>query len=386
MSNSRKSEPSALQAGLGHLAASLAAFGAIGTGGALAAVALGDPGDASPRVEVALFETPHTEAVYLKSRSDGGGLINHAEEPTLGVEYDPEADAAAPVNVTITDLADAAPTQTRITLPKAPLLGFFEKTAAGDLPRIASDGRTPAEAYARPFAGGTAPRISLVVGGLGLNATHTLAAINELPAEVTLSFVPYSSNLQTWINRARAAGHEVLLEVPMEPYDYPNVDTGPQTLLTSVSADENLRRLNILLGKATGYFGVTNYQGAKFATDGRAASPVLKALKARGLVFVHDGGTVRSDLPATAEAAGLPFESADRILDADPSADSIDRQLLELEALALQNGSALGVGFAYPVTIEQLRLWAFGLKAKGYDLVPASHAVGVTAITPDKGA
>ena len=93
---------------------------------------------------------------------------------------------------------------------------------------------------------------------------------------VTLSFVPYATDLQGWINKARAAGHEVLLELPMEAYDYPNVDTGPQTLITSAKPEENLRRLNILLGKTTGYFGVTNYQGAKFATDAAAATPVMK--------------------------------------------------------------------------------------------------------------
>jgi uncharacterized protein len=199
---------------------------------------------------------------------------------------------------------------------------------------------------------------------------------------VTLSFVPYAIDLQTWINRARAAGHEVMLELPMEAYDYPNVDGGPQTLLTSVKPEENLRRLSLLMGKASGYFGVTNYQGAKFATDGRAASPVLKALKDRGLVFMHDGAAARSALPEAAKTAGLQFSTADRIVDAELSADAIDRELLQLEALAIQNGKAVGVGYAYPVTIEQFRLWTEGLKAKGYQLAPASSAAGVTARAP----
>jgi polysaccharide deacetylase 2 family uncharacterized protein YibQ len=171
----------------------------------------------------------------------------------------------------------------------------------------------------------------------------------------------------------------VLLELPMEAYDYPNVDTGPHTLLTSSKPEENLRRLNLLMGKASGYYGVTNYQGAKFATDARAAQPVLKALKDRGLVFMHDGSANRSVLPETAAGAGLTFSVADRIVDAEPSADAIDRELLQIEALAEQNGKAVGVGYAYPVTIEQFRIWAAGLKAKGYQLAPASSAAGVLA-------
>ena len=165
----------------------------------------------------------------------------------------------------------------------------------------------------------------------------------------------------------------------MEAYDYPNVDSGPQTLLTSAKPEENLRRLNILMGKATGYFGVTNYQGARFATDAAAATPVMKVLKDRGLVFLHDGAAARSVLPQAANQTGLDFTVADRIVDAELSADAIDRELLALEALAIQNGKAIGVGFAYPVTIEQFRLWAEGLKAKGYQLAPASASAGVTA-------
>ncbi|MBI1339836.1 divergent polysaccharide deacetylase family protein [bacterium] len=380
MPASRKTDPSALQTGLGHFALSILTFGVAASALGGAAAALGDASDAAPVVEYALFDHKDAAAPYLKARTDAGALVNHAAEPSLGVDYDPDADAGArPVTITITDLEQGS--LAPAALPRAPILGFFERTPSGDLPRIAADGSTPAQAYARPFVSSGQPRVSLIIGGLGLNATHTLAAINELPPEVTLSFVPYSNNLQTWINRARAAGHEVLLELPMEPYDYPNVDTGPQTLLTSASTGENLRRLNLLLGKATGYFGVTNYQGAKFATDERAAAPIMKSLNERGLVFVHDGAAARSSLPEAAESAGLSFAAADRIIDAEASADAIDRQLLELEALALQNGSAVGVGFAYPVTVEQLQQWAAGLKTKGYELAPASQAVGVTALS-----
>jgi polysaccharide deacetylase 2 family uncharacterized protein YibQ len=152
--------------------------------------------------------------------------------------------------------------------------------------------------------------------------------------------------------------------------------------MTTAKPEENLRRLSMLMGKASGYFGVTNYQGAKFATDGRAAAPVLKALKDRGLVFLHDGAAARSALPQAAQETGLNFSVADRIVDAEPSADSIDRELLQLEALAIQNGKAVGVGYAYPVTIEQFRLWTQTLKAKGYQLAPASAAAGVTARAP----
>ena len=384
MSASRTADGSVLRTGLSQFALSIAAFGTLAAGAVGAAFFFGDDDAGGPRIELALYSEQNGPPPLLKNRSSLDALdVNAAGEPSLaGVEYDesiPEGGGDGEAGMTVTEISTNsvnAPT----ALARAPIAGFYERTANGDLPKIGSDGRTPAEAYARPFAAiaGT-PRISLIVGGLGMTQKHTLAAINELPPEVTLSFVPYANDLQGWINKARAAGHEVLLELPMEAYDYPNVDSGPHTLLTSARAEENLRRLSILMGKATGYFGVTNYQGARFATDAAAATPVMKVLKDRGLVFLHDGAAARSVLPQAANQTGLDFTVADRIVDAELSADAIDRELLALEALAIQNGKAIGVGFAYPVTIEQFRLWAEGLKAKGYQLAPASASAGVTA-------
>lgn len=384
MSASRTADGSVLRTGLSQFALSIAAFGTLAAGAVGAAFFFGDDDAGGPRIELALYSEQNGPPPLLKNRSSLDALdVNAAAEPSLtGVEYDEtisESGGDGEAGMTVTEISTNsvnAPT----ALARAPIAGFYERTATGDLPKIGADGRTPAEAYARPFTAiaGT-PRVSLIVGGLGMTQKHTLAAINELPPEVTLSFVPYATDLQGWINKARAAGHEVLLELPMEAYDYPNVDSGPHTLLTSAKPEENLRRLSILMGKATGYFGVTNYQGARFATDAAAATPVMKALKERGLIFLHDGAAARSVLPQAANQTGLDFTVADRIVDAELSADAIDRELLALEALAIQNGKAIGVGFAYPVTIEQFRLWAEGLKAKGYQLAPASASAGVTA-------
>ncbi len=243
----------------------------------------------------------------------------------------------------------------------------------GVLPVIAADGRRPADVYARPFnLPAKSPTIALIVGGLGLKEASTLAAINDLPPEVTLSFVPYTRDLQGWINRARAAGHEVMLELPMEPFDYPQNDPGPQTLLATVSAAENTRRLEWLLSRAWGYFAVTNYMGSKFTASETALAPVLRALRQRGVDFIYDGEARRSSLSSVADAEHLRWTTADRIIDTEPSSTAIDEQLLHLEAIAIQNGTALGAGFSWPITMERLKHWTDTVSSKGYVLAPAS--------------
>ena len=119
------------------------------------------------------------------------------------------------------------------------------------IPKIGADGARPAEIYARPVKpqAGRAdqPRIAIVIDGLGIGANGTTEALAKLPAPVTFAFAPYGTDLERWVARARGEGHEVLLQVGMEPFDYPDNDPGPQTLLTSLTAEQNIDRLHWFL-------------------------------------------------------------------------------------------------------------------------------------------
>lgn len=261
-------------------------------------------------------------------------------------------------------------------LQRAPLEGLHEPGPGGLLPVISANGTRPSRAYARPFHGDpSTPTIAIVVGGMGMNRAVTEAAIRDLPPEVALSFAIYAPNLQDWIDQARAAGHEVLIEAPMEPFDYPNSDSGPHTLLADGAADENGRRLAWILSRATGYFGVTNYLGARFSSSEPAMTGLMSNLEERGLAFLHDGAGRRSTIHAAGRNADIAYAVSDRILDDNPTPGSIDNELLALEALALQNGSSLGSGFSYPATVDQIALWADGLDTRGYQLAPPSAVI-----------
>jgi polysaccharide deacetylase 2 family uncharacterized protein YibQ len=358
---------------------------------------------AGPVQIVGLFPDEPTQPLHLKDRlsetDDGHGVQEASHEPTdahgpnLGIA-DPDGHLPEAYTHSATDpVPDAEPhdddadepeRMIRVGgvsgLPKAPLPGMTERSTQGSLPVIAADGRKSFDVYKRPFSNPAGrPTISVVVGGLGLNRRVTQQAIDELPPEITLSFVPYTNDLQSWVDKARASGHEVMIELPMEPYDYPNNDTGPYTLLTTAKASENLRRTEWLLSRAVGYFGVTNYQGAKYATDSRAISPVFEELNQRGLAFIHDGSAPRSVFETVAKSYELPFAEAARVIDSEPTGAAIDEKLLHLEAISLQRGHALGTGFGFPVTIDQLRDWSGTLESKGYLLAPASSLPRATS-------
>jgi polysaccharide deacetylase 2 family uncharacterized protein YibQ len=267
-----------------------------------------------------------------------------------------------------------------ITLMQVPVAELVEDSQYGPLPKVAPDGRRPIDVYARPSryavkAAGQPPRIALLINGMGLSDGVTAEAIKGLPAPVSVAYGAYGRNLQDWVTKTRAAGHEVLLQIPLEPQDYPANDPGPHTLLTSLPPEENMKRLQWLMSRFTGYVGVTNQMGAKFETTQDAFLPVLEEVKARGLLFVDDGTTQNSAGGQIAGTIGLDYAAADVDIDAVPSPDSISKALAHLEALAKERGSAIGVASAKSATIKQLAQWAGQLQGKGFVLIPVSAAV-----------
>ncbi len=332
---------------------------------------LGDPRAGAPSARVALEReapTPAPTPTGLEAFSMEGGLY-----ADLTGDGAPDPALLGEAVITLPDGATVSGEGAPVTAPRvaaqpllaAPIAGLHQPGPDGPLPRIAPDGRVPAQAYARPFRSNGKPRVALIVGGLGLNAATTRAAIERLPPEVTLSFVPYAEGLQGWIDLARAHGHEVMIEIPMEPTGYPANDPGPYTLLASAEPAEVEAKMNWLLSRATGYFGVTNYLGDRFLTSDAGMTAFTGVLRQRGIAFLDDGSMSRSR-GAWARA------SANRIIDEQQSPAAIVGQLNALEALAKSRGQALGSGFSYPVTVEAVARWTAGLDARGLQLAPAS--------------
>ena len=217
-----------------------------------------------------------------------------------------------------------------------------------------------------------APRVVIVVGGLGVSTAATDDAIAKLPAAVTFAFAPYGPEVDRAATRARTDGHEVLLQLPMEPFEYPDNDPGPQTMLMSLSADQNIDRLHWLMSRFQGYVGVVNFMGARFTSSEPALSPVLREVGKRGLIYVDDGSSPRSLAGQITNANNLPFAKADIVLDSVPTPANIDRALTRLEALARERGVAVGTATASPASIDRIAQWAKALEGRGMSLVPIS--------------
>ena len=261
-------------------------------------------------------------------------------------------------------------------LVTTPVTRVTENGKFGPLPRVGLDGARPMEVYARPVPKRppATPRVVIVVGGIGLSQTGTQEALRLLPPDVTLAFAPYGSSLDRWMQRARQDGHEILLQLPMEPFDFPDNDPGPHTLLTSLAPEQNLERMRWILSRMTNYVGVIGYQGARFAGDEAKLAPVFRELAARGVMYLDDGSSDRSAADAAARTAKLPFAKADLVLDAVANETAIQQRLTQLETLARARGLAIGTASALPVSVRTIGDWAKTLDGRGLVIVPASVA------------
>jgi polysaccharide deacetylase 2 family uncharacterized protein YibQ len=214
------------------------------------------------------------------------------------------------------------------------------------------------------------PVVAIVVGGLGVGAAKTTDAIMKLPPAVTLAFTPYGSDPTKLAERARVQGHEILLQIPMEPFDYPDNDPGPQTLLTSLAAEQNLDRLDWHLSRFQGYVGVANFMGGRFVVNDTSMQPIIREAAKRGLGYFDDGSAPQSVAAALASGQAMPFARADLSIDAVPTAVEIDRALARLEELAKERGTAVGVASALPISIERIGAWIKTLQSHGILLAP----------------
>lgn len=315
-----------------------------------------------------------TEVVKPALDALGNPINTSSSPPSLSVVTSGQGvSTSGPRTITI----DGAPIDgSSSALVPAPISGLTQMSPYGRIPAISSTGMTPLSAYKRPTTviAGKRP-VSVIIGGLGVNRSLTTKAINELPADVTLAFAAHAPGLQNWINQARAKGHEVLIELPMESVDFNPAEPGADRALKANNTSANIRNLDWMLSRAQGYFGVTNYNGDLFLTRADIAAPIMDKLAKSGLSFVFDGSVSAPSLSALSTSARLPFARGYNLIDPQQDAALIRSELSRLTAQAQNSGGTIGVGFAYPETITAVKSWATGLSSQGLVLAPASSAL-----------
>ncbi len=244
----------------------------------------------------------------------------------------------------------------------------------GELPRVGPGGLSPMRVYAAPFdRSSTRARVAVLLGGIGMSESDSEEAVRTLPGAISLAVSPYAFRPERLLAEARAAGHELLLALPLEPADYPLDDPGNRALLTGNLAALNHQRLEWALTRFTGYVGATGalngMRGERFAAVPELMDPVLQRLARRGLLYIDPR-------PGAAHPPFVVGRSVDVVIDEPAVRTEIEAKLARLEQVARDHGSALGlVGLPRPVALGRLAAWAATLPARGLVLAPVSAVV-----------
>lgn len=261
-------------------------------------------------------------------------------------------------------------------LPRAPFADISRTSPYGPIPTISPTGNKAVTAYARSFSPTPGKsQVAIIIGGLGIDRNLTRRIINELPPEVTLSFAAHTNGLQTWVHQARERGHEVIIEIPMEGFNFNAAEPGAgRALKVDTPPSTNIRNLDWLMSRAQGYFAVTNYNGGRLIESQSALLPILQHLTNSGVGFIYDGSNNDGTLATTAVTSGMRYQKAFAIIDEQSDVGLIQANLANLESAS--TGSAqIGVGFALPETFMAVKNWVGSLDMKGMELAPASYVL-----------
>ncbi|MEM8650439.1 MAG: divergent polysaccharide deacetylase family protein [Pseudomonadota bacterium] len=327
------------------------------------------------KVEVVVRETikeePEEETANLDDETQEAGLVEVTPEENV--------QPLQPVIPKIIQVEEPKPIRRQEQqLAHLPDPELTERGSSGVIPKKSREGARAMDVYSRePETTGNfgVARVVIVIGGLGISQTSTQAAIEQLPGGVTLAFAPYGNSLNRWMQNARKAGHELLLQVPMEPVDYPTNNPGPHTLKADAVLSENLANLHWSMSRISNYVGVMNYLGGKMLRQPASLTPVFSEIADRGLLFFEDG-TVKNSLgEGVAVKALLPYARGNILLDNIRSRAAIAEKLDKLASEAKRTGLAIGVGNAFPDTISLVAQFARQAKELGIEITPVSAVV-----------
>lgn len=260
-------------------------------------------------------------------------------------------------------------------LAAAPLDAITEQTDKGLVPNKGHDGTVAWQYYARPYTPvESRPVVAILITNLGLSKPLTEEAL-KLPHNVTLSFSPYASDAKVWAKKARGEGFESLVDLPMEPSNFPISDPGPNGILSSLDGAEISSRLHWIMSRYPGFVGLLGTADEKLTASLPAMRPLLTELTARGVVLIYKKSPQNAELATLIKTQNLTAVGADMVIDEDLAPAAIMQQLDALAELAKTQGYAIGIAHSYPPTVRAITMWNEDLAKKGVDIAPVSAVV-----------
>lgn len=218
-------------------------------------------------------------------------------------------------------------------------------------------------------------KIAIIIDDVGYDR-HIIEKFLGLDTVLTFSILPYSPFEKSIAEAASTKGFEVMLHLPMEPNEYPEVNPGPGALLTAMSPDTLISQLNTDLNKVPLIKGVNNHMGSKMTTVSTQLYQIFSILKQKNLFFIDSRTTPDTICRPSARMFHIRFAQRNVFIDHIQKPDFMRKQLNRLLQIANDHGEAIGIGHPHEITYDVLKSMLPILKKKA-TFVPASQVVHI---------
>ncbi len=220
----------------------------------------------------------------------------------------------------------------------------------------------------------TIPRIAIVIDDMGweLPIARDLLALDHPLTFAVLPQAPYQLKIA---QAAQQYKRELLLHLPMEPHGYPQVNPGPNALLSHMDSHQLVKLVRTALQALPQVVGVNNHMGSSLTENSQAMRVVMRELKRHNLFFLDSRTSADSRAYQIAREMGIPTAKRHVFLDNNVQQAHISAQLQRLAKMASEQGAAIGIGHPYPETLRALKQTLPLIRQAGVRIVPISRLV-----------
>ncbi len=222
---------------------------------------------------------------------------------------------------------------------------------------------------------GHVPKIVIIIDDIGYDK-KIASALCDLNPNITFSVLPFAPFGKTISKRLHARGSQLMLHLPMEPFEYPAVNPGPGAILSTMTPDALLTQLKKNINDIPYIVGINNHMGSKITTNANQMNQIFTVLKKENLFFIDSRTAPESKCRASARLFKLKFAQRDIFLDNFQNTEYITGQFQKLKALARKHGFAIGIGHPYKATLHTLSMELPKLKNK-MEIVRASTLTSI---------
>ena len=217
--------------------------------------------------------------------------------------------------------------------------------------------------------------ICLVIDDFGYAHNETIEGYFSMEKDFSMAIIPGHIYSQSIGEIADSLGFEVIIHMPMEPYNYDSLSEKGFILSESLNANEVEERIDLAFLQIPMAVGMNNHQGSKATASLQLMKNVARSLKKRNKFFLDSFTNPESRGFITMRRFGVKTELRQVFLDHIEDTLYIQNQLDSLVHLSHSMNVAIGIGHVKPITLEILKKEIPRLKSEGYHFVSLSKIV-----------